>query len=178
MYIAIAGSHEAFEASLYAGWMSYRGDPTISREVLTTLFHRSGDTMRRWENKRLEHTLSIRENYAQFEPDAGTWPEFIPDHARPYLANVKREGLFTQVIRYRWRIPNTYKTTGYRQHPRRGQNAKVRRIVHRLLDRTTGGFHRAEQSAQPTIFFGQAIEKRYFDDAKRLKRLCPQHRYE
>lgn len=170
MYISTAGSHEAFEAELYAGWMSYRGDPTISREVLETLFHRSGDTLRRWENTRLENTIQVRENYAQYEPEAGTWPDFIPDHAYPYLANTKREGLFAQVIRYRWRIPNTYKTTGIRQHPRRGQNAKVRRIVHRLLDQASGGFPRSEQSVQPTNFLGQEIEKRYFDDAKKLKR--------
>jgi hypothetical protein len=170
MYISVSDSHEAFEAALYAGWMSHREDPTISREVLTTLFNRAEDTLRRWENTRLANTVTVRENYAQYEPDPNTWDSFIPDHARPYLANARREGGFTQVIRYRWRIPNTYITSPIRQHPKRGQNRKVSNIVRRLLDQSAGGFSVPEQSGQPTIFFGREIKKLYFHDAKKLKR--------
>jgi hypothetical protein len=170
MYISVSDSHEGFEAALYAGWMSHREDPTISREVLTTLFHRAEDTLRRWENTRLQGGVTVRENYAQYEPDPNTWDSFIPDHARAYLANSRREGGYKQVIRYRWRIPNTYITSPIRQHPKRGQNRKVFNIVRRLLDQSAGGFSASgEQPEQPTIFFGQEIKKLYFDDAKKLK---------
>lgn len=170
MYIDASDSHESFEAHIYAGWMSHRENPTVSRDVLATLFQRSGDTLRRWEQTRLQSSLTIRENYAQYEPDPGQWPHFIPDHAQAYLANVKREGRYSQAVRYRWRIPNTYKTSGVRQHPKRGQNQKVWRIVHRLLDQYSGGLLRPARVGQPTYFFGRAFEKLYFDDAKKLKK--------
>ena len=170
MYISVSDSHEGFEAALYAGWMSHREDPTISREVLVTLFDRSEDTLRRWETKRLQGIVTVRENYAQYEPDPNTWDSFIPDHARPYLANVRREEGYTQVIRYRWRIPNTYITSPIRQHPKRGQNSKVSKLVSRLLDQAPGGFSVPAQAGQPTSFFGQEIKKLYFHDGKKIKR--------
>ena len=170
MYISVSDSHETFEANLYAGWMSYRENPTISREVLTTLFNRSGDSLRRWEQKRLQNSLTVRENYAQYEPNTDNWERFIPDHARPYLANVRREGHYGQVVRYRWRIPNTYKTTNIRQHPKRGQNYKVFALVKHVLDQATGGSNRSAAAGQPTYFFGRAFEKLYFHDGKQIKR--------
>lgn len=176
MYISVSDSHEAFEAALYAGWMSYREAPTISREVLKTLFNRSEDTLRRWEKTRLQNSLIVRENYAQYEAEAHTWPDFIPDHARPYLANVKREGRYAQVIRYRWRIPNTYISSAIREHPKRGQNHKVLRIVKRLLDQAAGGFSRPAKAGQPTYFFGRAFEKLYFHDGKQIKRYVQRKR--
>ena len=170
MYVSVSDSHEGFEAALYAGWMSHREDPTISREVLSSLFDRSEDTLRRWENTRLQGIVTVRENYAQYEPEPNTWASFIPDHARPYLANVKREEGYTQVIRYRWRIPNTYITSPIRQHPKRGVNRKASFIVRRLLDQTPGGFSVPAQAGQPTSFFGQEIKKLYFHDGKKIKR--------
>lgn len=170
MYVSVSHSHEAFEANIYAGWMSHREHPTISREVLEILFDRSADTLRRWEQDRLDGMVTVRENYAQYEPDPNTWEQFIPDHAQPYLAHAKRDGVYTQAIRYRWQIPNTYHTMAIKQHPHRGQNRKVSNLVNTLLDQY-GGFPVPDQkSGQPALSIGRGYEKRYFHDPKKLKR--------
>ncbi|MEZ4667826.1 MAG: hypothetical protein R3E39_07925 [Anaerolineae bacterium] len=175
MYVEVSHSHEAFAAAVYAGWMSYREAPTISRAVLSVLFHRSQDTLRRWEKKRLAAVLTIRENYAQYEATQEELATWIPEHAQPYLATVRRAGRYQQVIRYRWRIANTYTTTPIRQHPKRGQNRKVATLVNRLLDQASGGYSRPERSGQPTFFFGREFEKLYFHEGKQIKRYVAQH---
>src|SRR6185503_10209694 len=104
----VSDSHEAFEAALYNGWMAHREAPTISKKVLATLFGRGEDTLRRWEQTRLQDRLTVRANYAQFHVQSNEWASVIPTHAHPYLANIIKDGRHTQVTAYRWRISNTY----------------------------------------------------------------------
>ena len=164
VYLSPAGSHEQWEAMLYAGWMAHRENPTIARETLEKLFGRSADTLRRWEQKRLKDMLTVRENYAQCHVPEGEWFDFIPDHCRAYVANVSWNGQYSQIVRVFWRMPNTYLVKGIRQHPKRGQASQVRKIVNCQLDQPTssrrGGLHRF---------------KRYFDSAERLRAHVKKH---
>jgi hypothetical protein len=164
VYLSPAGSHEAWEAMIYAGWMAHRESPTIARETLKTLFYRSADTLRRWEQKRLQETLVVRENYAQCHVPEGEWYDFIPEHARAYVANVRWNGNYSQIVRVYWRMPNTYLVKGIRQHPKRGQATSVRKIVNNELD-------------QPTTLRRGGLQryKRYFDSAERLRRHVKKH---
>jgi len=168
MYISVSGSHEEFEASLYAGWMAHREAPTISKQVLSTLFGRGVDTLRRWEQTRLDSTLTVRKNYAQYHVQPNQWASVIPTHAQPYLANIVKDGRYTQVTAYRWRISNTYIPHGIRQHPYLGQARKVRRKVQAVIESFSCGSPASEQSGQPAYL--QKPLKLYFEDPKRLKR--------
>lgn len=174
MYVSPSGSLEGWESALYAAWMAFRENPTISRVVLTTLFNRSGDTLRRWEGDRLSATLTVRTNYAQCPVEPGYWPDTIPEHALPYLANVREGQRWKQEQRFYWRIPNTYLVTGIRQHPKRGQAFKVRQAVLTTLDQI-GGLPRSGKPDQPAFHLGQAPERRYFEDPKKLKRYVQKH---
>jgi hypothetical protein len=164
VYLSPAGSHEQWEAMIYAGWIAHRENPTIARETQEKLFGRSADTLRRWEQKRLQDILTVRENYAQCHVPENDWFDFIPDHARVYVANVLWNGHYSQIVRVYWRMSNTYLVKGIRQHHRRGQAAQVRKIVNFQLDQPTtsrrGGLQRF---------------KRYFDSAKGLRAHIKKH---
>ena len=168
LYISVSGSHEEFEASLYNGWMAHREAPTISKKVLITLFGRSEDTLRRWEQTRLQDILTVRANYAQYHVQPNEWASVIPTHAQPYLANSIKEGRYTQVTAFRWRISNTYIPHGIKQHPNWGQAKKVRRNVQEVIECFSCGSPVLEQSSQPAYL--QKPLKLYFDNPKRLKR--------
>jgi hypothetical protein len=168
IYTCASGSHEAFEASLYAGWMTHREAPTISKKVLVMLFGRGEDTLRRWERNQLQDSLTVRTNYAQYHVPHNEWATVIPDHVQPYLANVIKEGRHTQVTAYRWRISNTYIPHGIKQHPYLGQASKVRRNVQEVIERFSCGSPALEQSSQPAYL--QKPLKLYFENPKRLKR--------
>jgi len=167
VYSSVSGSHEEFEAALYAAWMTHREAPTISKKVLVSLFGRGQDTLRRWEQTRLQDSLTIRPNYAQYHVEPNDWATIIPDHARPYLANVKKEGIPTQVIAYRWRISNTYIPRGIKQHPYFGQAGKVRRNIEKVIEGLSCGSPGLETSSQPAYL--QKPLKLYFENPKRLK---------
>lgn len=164
VYLSTGGSHEAWEGMLYAGWMTHRENPTIARETLEMLFGRSADTLRRWEQTRLSDILTIRENYAQCHVPPGEWYDFIPEHNQAYVAEVKDQGKRIQIVRIYWRLPNTYFVTGIRQHSRRGQASKVRKIVNSEFDEPTtsrrGGLHRF---------------KLYFDSGEQLRVFVGKH---
>jgi hypothetical protein len=156
VYLSPSGSLEQWEATLYAGWLAHRNNPTIARETLAALFGRSGDTIRRWEHNRLSDIVSIRKNYSQSRI-TGEAMERLPEHAQSYLANVY-QGKTAQEIRLYWRLPNTYQVAAIRQHPRRGQASKVRKAVNAEFDHPAamwrGGLQRL---------------KLYFDHPQRLR---------
>ncbi len=156
VYLSPSGSLEQWEAMIYAGWMTHRNDPTISRETLEVLFGRSQDTLRRWEQNRLEDIITIRKNYSQSVIDDELWDYF--EGSQAYLAEVWWNGEKHQQIRLMWRMPNTYKTKGIRQHAMKGQASKVRGTVNYELgqpaDKRRGGRH---------------SPKLYFDSAEKLK---------
>lgn len=157
VYLPVTGSLEQWEAMIYAGWLSYRNNPTISREVLSKLFGRSADTLRRWEENRLSNIVTKRTNYAQCPDHTGELFDYIPDHAQAYLANRRANGQRIEEVRLYWRIPNTYQVTGIREHPRKGQARKVRKLVNDELE-------------QPADIRrgGLPSSKLYFDDTKHL----------
>jgi hypothetical protein len=132
VYVPIEGSLQQWEAHLYAAWIAYRENPTISRSELSHLFGRDVTTIRHWEKKRLSGVLQVRKNYAQC-PDWETFYNLIPHHATDYVAGVRFRGRIRRVVRYRWQVPNTY-FSSLRQHYRRGQASKVRRRVNGSLD--------------------------------------------
>ncbi len=174
MVVSPTGTLEAWESALYAAWMAFRENPTLSRDKLSQLFNRSGDTLRRWEKARLSGVLAVRPNYAQQHVEPGYWPDTIPEHALPYLAQVRDASGWHQLQRFYWRLPNTYQVKGIRQHPKRGQAFKVRQAVLTTLDQI-GGSLRSGKPDQPAVHLGQAYERVYFDDSKRLKRYVRKH---
>lgn len=167
IYLSPAGSHEQWEATLYAGWLAYRNNPTIARETLEALFRRSPDTLRRWEQTRLQTVVSVRANEVQcphplHEDDR--YFDYIPEHSQPYVAQVHFQGQWQRVIRIRWRTSNSYQVSAIRQHHRHGQAKKVRKAVNDLFEHPT-----AEKRG------GTHSLKRYFDDVKRLKVYTAKH---
>ncbi len=164
MYLSPVGSLEQWEAGLYAAWMAYHNNPTISRAALEQLFGRDQNSLRRWEDTRLYTILDTRANYCQCPDYNDEFFDYVPDHAQAYLANVYFQGRTEQAIRMVWRIPNTYQVTGIRQHPRKGQGRKVRRYVNEALARP------ADQERG-----GDTLRKRYFDNARHLKTYIDKH---
>jgi hypothetical protein len=152
MYVSLSGSLADWESQLYAAWMASRNNPTISRERLSALFNRTDETLRQWEAKRSEQ-LKVRTNYAQCA-DPESLPFTPPLHCRAYVAT--KDGKHS--IRLRWQLPNTYLVSGYREHARRGQARKVRKVVNALL-------HEPADLWRGGLLHGQ---KRYFDKAERL----------
>lgn len=122
------GSLEQWEATIYAGWLNHRNNPTISRLVLSKLFNRSDDTLRRWESERLKGTLTIRKNYAQCA-STRTWEKVQPQTTVAYVAKT-RSG---EQMRLMWQLPNTYKIKGIKTHRHNGQSKKVRKSVNQQL---------------------------------------------
>lgn len=158
MLIPVRGSLEQWEAQLYAAWLAYRNNPTISRSQLGELFHRDKSVLRRWEKKRLAGQLTVRHNFAQC-PNHEMFFEHIPHYATTYAAWVKWKGKPKQIARIRWQLPNTYLVGAIKQHHRKGQASKVRRQVNRETetwpaDERRGGWHR--------LYFDQAATLRTF----------------
>lgn len=155
-YVAIGGSGEAWEAQLYAAWLSYRSTPTIARETLSELFGRDKSTLIRWENERLQHQLTKRKNFAQCH-DMQTFFDLIPPHAQSYAARVRRDQRIQVVARVRWQLPNSYQIRGIKEHNRQGQSKKVRRHVNVETD-------------MPASLGEAGSHRIYVDDPNYLKR--------
>jgi hypothetical protein len=153
------GTLEQWEATIYAGWMYYRDNPIIARETLEGLFNRTPETLRRWEQTRLQKTLIIQKNYAQCA-SVDTMDKINPERLNSYIAKTN-EGLKLRLI---WQMPNTYKTKGIKEHQHKGQSKKVRRAVN-------------EQLQQPANKRrgGSPVAKLYFDSAKSLKSFLKEH---
>ena len=153
------GSLEQWEATLYAGWMYYRDNPIIARDTLEGLFNRTPETLRRWEQTRLQKTITIQKNYAQCA-FMDTVDKINPERLNSYIAKTD-EGLNLRLI---WQMPNTYKTKGIKEHQHRGQSKRVRKAVN-------------EQLQQPANKWrgGSPVVKLYFDSAKNLKTFLKKH---
>ena len=167
MYLSPAGTLEEWEAKLYAAWLTHRSDPTIARDTLASLFGRSADTLRSWEAKHLQGVVTVRTNYAQcphpnLEDDR--YVDHIPEHNQGYRGHVYQQGRRQAVTRLYWRTCNTYQTRGIRQHPHKGQAARVRKAINALLDQPA-----AERRS------GLLRRKRYFDTPEGLKRYVRRH---
>ena len=149
------GSLEQWEATLYAGWIYHRDYPIIARDTLEALFNRSPESLRRWEQTRLQKTITIQKNYAQCA-FMDTVDKINPERLNSYVAKTS-EGLKLRLI---WQLPNTYKTKGIKEHHYKGQSKRVRKAVN-------------EQLQQPANKRrgGLPVAKLYFDSAKSLKSL-------
>jgi len=148
-----AGSLEKWESTIYAGWFYHRDHPIIARVTLERLFNRTPETLRRWEQTRLQGKLTIQKNYAQCA-FIDTVDKVNPERLNSYVAKTD-EGARLRLI---WQLPNTYKTKGIKEHPRRGQSKKVRKAVN-------------EQLQQPADLWcgGSPVVKLYYPSAKSLK---------
>jgi hypothetical protein len=153
------GSLEQWEATIYAGWMYHREYPIIARETLEGLFNRTPETLRRWEQTRLQKTLTIQKNYAQCA-FVDTMDKINPERLNSYVAKTN-EGLKLRLI---WQMPNTYKTKGIKEHQHKGQSKKVRRAVN-------------EQLQQPANKRrgGSPVTKLYYNSSKSLKSFFKEH---
>ena len=174
VYLSPAGSHEQWEAMIYAGWMADRNHPTIARETLERLFRRDQDTLRRWEQQCLDEMLTIRKNYAQLANPQGEFYDLIPEHAESYLAQLRWKGQITEAIRIYWRLPNTYQVQGIRQHPHKGQASKVRKVVNEELDQFSDE-QSAENMPAAVMRGGLPKIKLYFNNEKALRRYVRKH---
>ena len=162
MLLSLTGSLEAWEATLYAAWLAYRGNPTLARETLATLFGRSADTLRQWETQHLVQTVTVRTNYTQCpHPNEETdrYLEHIPAHSQAYRGALRFQGQWRAVTRLYWQTCNTYQVHGLRQHPRKGQAGKVRKAINNVLDQPAN-----ERRG------GSLRSRRYFDTPEGLKR--------
>ena len=167
MYLSPTGPHEQWEATLYAGWLAHRGNPTIARETLENLFNRSADTLRQWEAKHLSEVVDVRANYTQcphpnLEDDRYT--DHIPEHSQAYRGYVRFQGQWTEVTRLYWRTCNTYQVRAIRQHSRKGQAPQIRKKLNAMLDQP------ASERRSGLLRF-----KRYFETAEGLKRYVDKH---
>lgn len=148
-----AGTLEQWEATIYAGWLYYRNHPTISREVLSKLFNRTADTLRRWESEQLAKTVSVRHNYAQCA-FADVWEQVRPETTLSYVGRTK-DG---EKARFLWQISNSYSVTGIKEHRHNGQAKKVRKAVNQQLHQPANSW----RGGSPDC-------KLYFDSPKRLR---------
>lgn len=151
--LSMGGKLAYFEAMLYAGWMAAKDDPKIARVTLTMLFNRDKRTLRRWEELLGDQTIERVESFAQIADPQQFHP---PAHSFAYVAAVRPEpgASADLLIRVCWQLPNTYRTKGIKQHPKRGQGRKV--LAGLLpLDSKAEGMHR-----NPRI---------YFQSSKRLR---------
>lgn len=114
VWIPVSGSHERFEANIYAGWLAAHDGPTIARETLEGLFNRHQTTLRRWEKQHLGDKLNVVSCYATVN-DLGERPA---EHAF-YDKSVKS---------WVFQLPNTYQAA-MRQTPRDGQRRKIWQAV-------------------------------------------------
>jgi len=148
-----SGSLEQWESTIYAGWLYYRNNPTISREVLSKLFNRTADTLRHWESTRLINTVSIRKNYAQCD-SADVWERIRPETTLSYVARTK-DG---EKARFLWQISNTYSVKGIKEHRHKGQAKKVRKVVNQQLQQPANSWRG-----------GSPVRQLYFDSSKKLR---------
>ncbi len=158
VYLPVGGTHEQWEALLYAGWLAAKNDPTIARATLEALFNRTAETLGRWERVRLAGVVLVTPGYAQvmagdtLDADSGGQIIYIPEGAKAYE---DRAG----VLFLRWQLPNTYRSH-IRQHPHKGQGRKVRQAVASSL---AGEPLEVMAEGQPRN------SRRYYEDVKRLK---------
>ena len=163
VYLRVGGSLGAFKAQVYAGWLTYREAPKISRRVLASLFGCSPETLRNWERE-LGSSLAVVTNYAQCAADprgddlaAG----YIPDHSYAYVTSRGQ-------MRIRWRQPNSYNPKTIRQHPHKGQSRKARTKA------ILAAWHQpVELCAHPltTLAFDRShrVPRRYFASSRALR---------
>lgn len=166
MYLPLAGNLECWRGHVYAGWIAYREDPSISRAVLAMLFGRDEDTLRRWEQTRLASLVQVVERRAQCGFDAQQVP--IPAHAQSYVARVKNQesGNYELKAGIYWRLPNNYRVSGIEQHPHRGQGRKVRAAFKQAI---------AEQPIEVKADGQQRPVRVYFETPDALKRHLKKH---
>jgi len=121
VYLRVGGSLGCFKAQVYAGWLTHREAPKISRRVLANLFGCSQETLRNWERE-LGTSLTVVTNYAQCAANPKLDDQaasYIPDHSYTYVTSRGQ-------MRIRWRQPNSYNPKSIRQHPHKGQSRKAR----------------------------------------------------
>lgn len=171
VYLRVGGSLGAFKAQVYAGWLTHREAPKISRHVLASLFGCSQETLRNWERE-LGSQLAVVTNYAQCAADPRLDDQaagHIPDHSYAYVTSRGQ-------MRIRWRQPNSYNPKSIRQHPHKGQSRKARTkailaawyqpVESCAHDMTTLAFDRSHRV--PRRYFATSRALRAF--LKRLKR--------
>lgn len=113
-WLDITGTHEQFEANIYAAWLGSKRDTTISRAILESLFNRDQTTLRRWEQTRLRGIVRVTPGYA-----ITTDPDRLPSDGVGFNARSRE---------FIWQLPNTYRVT-VRQTPHNGQRRRVKRAV-------------------------------------------------
>jgi hypothetical protein len=158
-----------FKAYVYLGWLAYRQDPTISREVLTTLFNCTKVTLRNWEEI-LGSQLEIVTNYAQTALHPKTHDEIIAYLPGHHYCYVTQRG----EIRLRWRQSNTYRTRGVREHAHKGQSRKARTAAAYIVwdQPVESDTHPDPPSSMAKLAFDRSrrVPKQYFDTPEQLQR--------
>lgn len=156
--LPLHGSLEQFEAFLYSGWLAAKNDPKIARATLCKLFNRDKKTLRRWEKRLGEKKLQRIEAYAQI---ADPQTQYVPEHSFAYVAAVRDEpGAPIELkVRVAWQLPNTYRTSGIRQHTKRGQGRKVL-----AKSKISAGLQPLDAKAE-----GNRRNRYYFENGKRLR---------
>lgn len=122
------GTLEGWQAMIYAGWLTHRDNPTISRETLQKLFNRTPETLRRWEAIHLDNNLIVRTNFAQCA-SVETALNIMPERLNTYVANTPTG----EQLRLIWQLPNSYTVKTIKTHRHRGQSKTVRKAVNQQL---------------------------------------------
>lgn len=163
VYLPAGGTHEQWQALIYAGWLAAKNAPALSRATLQKLFNRTAETLARWERARLAGLVEVIPGYAQvdardtLDPESGAQAVYVPEGAKAYAGP---DG----AVYLRWQIANTYSST-IKQHNHKGQQRKVRTAVF------------AACNQPPDVMAGGPPVKarRYFENRKALQRAIRRH---
>jgi hypothetical protein len=168
VHIQTGASLGEFKAQVYLGWLAYRQDPTIARATLIKLFNCTHVTLRNWE-RTLGPQLEIVTNYAQTALQPQQHDEiidYLPGHCYNY---VTRRG----AIRIRWRLSNTYRTSGVQEHAHKGQSRKARTVAaytawYQPVECDTPDFN--EFMEKLAFDRSHRVPKQYFETPEQLER--------
>lgn len=163
VYLSASGTHEQWEALIYAGWLAAKNAPALSRATLQKLFNRTAETLGRWEKTRLAGLVEVTPGFAQvdardtLDPESGAQAVYVPEGARAYMGP-------NGAVYLRWQIANTYNSS-IRQHNHKGQQRKVRAAVSEACNQPPD-----VMAGGPLVF-----ARRYFENRKALQRAIRRH---
>lgn len=148
-----------FEAAVFSGWLTAKQNPTISNYVLSLLFRRDPNVIRKWVKLA---NVTVLHTFAHYTEETSNYvPLAVGEggHRGDVLS-------YTVAGRQRWsaEYSNTYRPQPTRQHPYRGQSLTVSRKAHQQLQHVQAASHTAQIPYRDGRLYRTGCK--YFDDVK------------